>query len=150
MLSKCVISESTSQRGGHNSDNENTFLPKELAEIIANRQSRERVWHAQLIIFITFISNVDSTLASFKEDIKKKEVLTFKVNLWLAIANYAAADSSPAQPKISIYSRPSRGNGGGSSKEKIAMKKVAKPIPQKIIPPTVGSREPQWLVMGGW
>ncbi|POS84115.1 hypothetical protein EPUL_002931 [Erysiphe pulchra] len=132
--SKRLMQEKTSPKTGHNSDHANAFLPQELAEIIAIRQNRERAWHARLMICTTVISNVDSTLASFKEDVEKEEVVAFKAYLRLAIANYAAADSSPAPPIIPTHSQPSKSNGSGSDKEKNALRKVAIAIPQNIIP----------------
>ncbi|POS83658.1 hypothetical protein EPUL_004335 [Erysiphe pulchra] len=114
----------TSPKSDHNSDYANAFLPQEQAEIIAIRRSRERAWHARLMICITVISNVDSTLGSFKENIGKEEVVAFKAYLRLALANYAAADSSPAPPKILHTHDPL----------KSALKKVAIAIPQNTIP----------------
>ncbi|KHJ36056.1 putative eka-like protein [Erysiphe necator] len=78
------------------------FSQEELAEIIAFRQSRERAWHARFMICTTVISNVDSTLSSFTEDVEKEEVEAFKAYLRLAIANSAAADSPSAPSNIPI------------------------------------------------
>ncbi|POS82191.1 hypothetical protein EPUL_006573, partial [Erysiphe pulchra] len=77
---------------------------------------------------------MDSTLASFIEDLEKEEVVALKAYLRLAIANHAAADSSPAPPTIPTHSRSTKGNGSDSGKEKSALKKVAIAIPQNIIP----------------
>ncbi|POS82119.1 hypothetical protein EPUL_005750, partial [Erysiphe pulchra] len=78
--------------------------------------------------------NVDSTLASFKEDVEKEEVVAFKAYLRLAIANYAAADSSPAPPTIPTHSRPSKSNGSGYGKEKSAPKKKKARVSQSTKP----------------
>ncbi|KHJ30457.1 putative eka-like protein [Erysiphe necator] len=123
------------QNNGRNSFNiANAFLPQELADIIATRQRRERTCHARLMICTTVISNVESTLANFIEDIEKEEVAAFKAYLRLAIANYAAADSSTAPPKIPTHSRQAKSNATGSAKEKSVLKKVAIAIPQNIVP----------------
>ncbi|KHJ31861.1 putative eka-like protein [Erysiphe necator] len=85
--SKRLVPEKTSQASGHNSDNENAFLPEEQAEIIAIRQGREHAWHARLMICATVISNVESTLVNFTEEEEKEEVVAFKAYIRLAIAN---------------------------------------------------------------
>ncbi|POS82386.1 hypothetical protein EPUL_004785 [Erysiphe pulchra] len=66
----------------------NAFLPKELAEIVAVRQRRERAWHARLMICTTTISSLESKLEKFKYEIEVEEVVAFKAYLWLAIANF--------------------------------------------------------------
>ncbi|KHJ31294.1 putative eka-like protein [Erysiphe necator] len=86
------------------------------------------------MIFTTVISNVENTLANFIEDTETEEVVAFKAYLRLAIANYAAAGSSPAPPKIPTHSRPAKGNATGSAKEKSVLKKVAIAIPQIVVP----------------
>ncbi|KHJ30671.1 putative eka-like protein [Erysiphe necator] len=96
------------------------------------------------MICATVISNVESTLANFTEEEEKEEVVASKAYIRLAIANYAAADSSPAPPKIPIHSKPVKGNRSSSSKEKNALKKVAIAIPQKIVPQTV---EKSWATV---
>ncbi|KHJ30733.1 putative eka-like protein [Erysiphe necator] len=135
--SKRLVPEQTSQASGHNSDNGNVFLPEERAKITAIRQGRERAWHARLMICATVIIKVERILANFTEEEEKEEVVTFKAYIRLAIASYAAADSSPAPPKIPIHLKPVKGNRSSSSKEKNALKKVAIAIPQKIVPQTV-------------
>ncbi|KHJ35409.1 putative eka-like protein [Erysiphe necator] len=142
--SKRLVPEKTSQASGHNSDNANAFLPEELAEITAIRQSRERAWHSRLMICATVISYVESTLANLTEEEEKEEVVTFKAYIRLAIASYAAADSSPAPPKIPIHPKPVKGNRSSFSKEKNALKKVAIAIPQKIVTQTV---EKSWATV---
>ncbi|POS86106.1 hypothetical protein EPUL_002531 [Erysiphe pulchra] len=54
----------------------NAFLPKELAEIVAIRQLRERAWYARLMICTTAISSLESTLANLKDEIEVEEVAT--------------------------------------------------------------------------
>ncbi|POS82439.1 hypothetical protein EPUL_005781 [Erysiphe pulchra] len=94
----------------------NAFLPKELAEIVAIRQHRERAWHASLMICKTAISSIESTLANSKEEIEKEEVAAFKAYLQLAIANFAAVDSSPSPPQIPTHTRPTKGDRKGKDK----------------------------------
>ncbi|POS83818.1 hypothetical protein EPUL_005061, partial [Erysiphe pulchra] len=100
---------------------------KELAEIIATRQRRERAWHARLLIYSTVISYIDSTLAAFEDEIENEEAAAaaFKAYFELAIANSAAADSSPTPPKIPSRTRPMKISGYGSGKDKNIMKKGA-------------------------
>ena len=94
----------TTERPTQNSRNEfnieNAFLPKELAEIVVNRQRRERAWHARLMIYTTAISSIESTLAGFKGETEKEEVAAFKAYIQVAIANFAAIDKSSTPPKI--------------------------------------------------
>lgn len=100
----------------NNSDIANAFLPQELADIIATRQRRERAWHARLMICTTVISYLDSTLASFTNEIEKEEVVAFKAYLRQAISNFVAADSPPSPSRVPINTRPSKGNGKGKGK----------------------------------
>ncbi|POS82638.1 hypothetical protein EPUL_004536, partial [Erysiphe pulchra] len=103
----------------------NAFLPKELAEIFAIRQRRERAWHARLMICTTAISSIDSSFASFKDEIEKEEVEAFKAHIQVAIANFVAVDNSPTPPKIPTHSRPNKGSRYGPGKEKGTLKEVA-------------------------
>ncbi|POS82083.1 hypothetical protein EPUL_006589, partial [Erysiphe pulchra] len=97
---KCTIPDKAPPNDGKNTDKDNAFLPKELAEVIATRQRRERAGHARILIRTTVISCIDSTLASFEDEIEKEEVSAFKAFLGLAITKFAAADSSPTPPQI--------------------------------------------------
>ncbi|KHJ33976.1 putative eka-like protein [Erysiphe necator] len=108
----------------------NAFLPKELAEIVATRQRRERAWHARLMICTTTMSNIESTLVNFKDDVEKEEVEAFKAYLRLAIANFAAVDTSPNPPKVPTHSRPTKCSNYGLRKDKNILKNVAIATPQ--------------------
>ncbi|POS84992.1 hypothetical protein EPUL_004153, partial [Erysiphe pulchra] len=99
ILFKRTIPDKTPPNGGKKNVIDNAFLPKELAEVIATRQRRERAGHARILICATVISCIDSTLASFEDEIEK-EVSAFKAYLGLAITKFAAADSSPTPPQI--------------------------------------------------
>ncbi|KHJ34547.1 putative eka-like protein [Erysiphe necator] len=57
------------------------FIPQELAEIVAMRQCHERVWHARILICTSVISNIDSTLADFKNEISKDEAAALQIYL---------------------------------------------------------------------
>ncbi|KHJ36134.1 putative eka-like protein [Erysiphe necator] len=114
--SKCPLPDKISKNSSENTGNENVFLPKELAEIIATRQRRERAWHVRLMIFTTVLSNIDSTLANLDEDIEKEEAEAFKAYIRLAISNFAAADSAPTPPRVPIHTRPIKGNGNVKGK----------------------------------
>ncbi|POS85955.1 hypothetical protein EPUL_002856 [Erysiphe pulchra] len=81
------------QSSGENCDIANSFLPQELAEIIAIRQHRERAWHIRILIRATMISSIDSTLANFTEELEIEEVEAFKAYLRQAIANFATTAS---------------------------------------------------------
>ncbi|KAI0994594.1 hypothetical protein K3495_g13587 [Podosphaera aphanis] len=108
------------------------FLPKELAEIVAIRQRRERAWHARLMICTTAISSIESTLATFVDEIEVKEVAACKAYLQLAIANFAAVDNSPTPPppKIPTHSRPTRSSGHELRNDKTAANKLPVAIPR--------------------
>ncbi|KHJ36468.1 putative eka-like protein [Erysiphe necator] len=130
--SKRPVPEISIQNSTNNSDAANAFLPKELAEIVANRQRRERAWHARLMCCTTVISNIDSTLANITDDIEKEEAFALKAYLQLAIANFAAVDTSPAPPQIPSYSRPTKLSGHGSGKYKTTANEVTVAIPRTI------------------
>ncbi|KHJ34048.1 putative eka-like protein [Erysiphe necator] len=114
--SKRPVPENSIQNSTNNFDAANAFLPKELAEIVANRQRRERAWHARLMLCTT----------------RKKKLLLSKAYLLLAIANFAAIDTSPAPPQIPSYSRPTKFCGHGSGKYKTTAKEVTVTIPRTL------------------
>ncbi|KHJ31148.1 putative eka-like protein [Erysiphe necator] len=97
--SKRHITERPTSESSDKSNSRNAFFPKELADIIAIRQRRERAWHARLLICTTIISSIDSALANFQDEIEK-EVVAFKAYLRQAIASFAATDSSPSPPLV--------------------------------------------------
>lgn len=109
-------------------DMENAFLPKELAEVIATRQRRERTWHVRVMICTTFLRNIDSTLANLVEGIEKEEAEAFKAYLSLAISNFVAAESFPSPPNVPRHTRPSKGNGNGNKNGKETDKNLAKKV----------------------
>ncbi|POS82700.1 hypothetical protein EPUL_003942 [Erysiphe pulchra] len=119
-----------------NSNIANAFIPQELAEIIATRQRRERAWHARLITCTTAISNLDSTLANFTEEIEIEEAAALKSYLRQAVANFAAADSLTSPPCVPSHTRPNKANGKGKDKDlntkTNTTKKVAVATPKNI------------------
>ncbi|KHJ34443.1 putative eka-like protein [Erysiphe necator] len=115
--SKPTLPDQISKNSNQNTGNENAFLPKELAEIIATRQRRERVWHVRLMICTTVLSNIDSTFANLDEDIEKEEAEAFRAYLRLAIPNFTAVDSDPSPPRVPIHTRPNKANGNVKEKE---------------------------------
>ncbi|KHJ36396.1 putative eka-like protein [Erysiphe necator] len=127
--------ERPQQNNKNESDVANAFLPRELAEIVAMRQRRERAWHARIMICTTVYSNIESTLANFSDEIEKEEVITFKAYLRQAIANFAAVDNSPTPPKIPSHSKLTKGSGSGSGKGKSVEKNVAVATPKLPKPP---------------
>ncbi|KHJ31113.1 putative eka-like protein [Erysiphe necator] len=116
--SKRPIAERPTQNGKDIFETQNAFLPKELADVIATRQLRERTWHARLMICTTAISNIDSTLKKFQYEVEKEEVVAFKAYLRPAIANFAAVDTSPVPPQIPSHTFPSKSGAYGSGKSK--------------------------------
>ncbi|KHJ30438.1 putative eka-like protein [Erysiphe necator] len=64
------------------------------------RQRRERAWHARILICTCVISNIDSTLADFKDEILKEEAAALQIYLQQAISKFAAHDSSPTPSPI--------------------------------------------------
>ncbi|KHJ34852.1 putative eka-like protein [Erysiphe necator] len=135
--SKRPITERPTSDSSDKSAFRNAFFPKELADIIAIRQRRERTWHARLLICTTIISSIDSTLANFQDEIEKEEVVAFKAHLRQAIASFAAIDSSPSPPRVPVHTRPNKGgrnsNGKGKDIDKISTKKVAVATPKIIL-----------------
>ncbi|POS83908.1 hypothetical protein EPUL_004747, partial [Erysiphe pulchra] len=111
--SKRPVIERTTQNDKDKFEIQNAFLPKELAVIIATRQHREQ-----------------STLVNFNDDIEKEEVEAFKAYLRLAIANFAAVDTSPTPRKVPTHFRPTKYSSNGSGKDKNFVKKVAIATPR--------------------
>ncbi|KHJ32274.1 putative eka-like protein [Erysiphe necator] len=73
------------------------------------------------------ISYLDSSLVNFTNEIEKEEVAAFKAYLRQAIANFAAADSSPSPPQVPIHTRPKKGSGKGIDKNLKIKTTVATP-----------------------
>ncbi|POS84907.1 hypothetical protein EPUL_002833, partial [Erysiphe pulchra] len=154
---KRTILERHSQSSDENCDIANAFLPQELAEIITTRQRRERTWHACILICTLMISSTDRTLANFTEELEIEEVVAFKAYLRQAVANFAAAESSPSQPHIPSHTHPNNCNGILSSKNKNIKntKKVvvAAPAPNRkkyqevILPKIPQSSEKTWATV---
>ncbi|KHJ32970.1 putative eka-like protein [Erysiphe necator] len=115
----------------------NAFFPKELPDIIAIRQRRERAWHARLLVCTTIISSIDSALANLQDEIEKEEAVAFKAYLRQVIASFAATDSSPSPPRVPVHTRPNKGggnsNGKGKDIDKISTKKVSVATPKIIL-----------------
>ncbi|POS83608.1 hypothetical protein EPUL_004980, partial [Erysiphe pulchra] len=81
------------------------YLPRELANIIEARQRQERAWNIRFSTCASISSNIDSTLAIFKEDIEKEEADVIRKHLQKAIACLAASDNIPQPPKMPIESK---------------------------------------------
>ncbi|KHJ35558.1 putative eka-like protein [Erysiphe necator] len=70
------------------------------------------------MICTTVISSIDTTLAIFTIEEEKEEIVAFKTYLNLAIANFAATDTSPTPTRVPLHSRPNKGNRNECSKGK--------------------------------
>ncbi|POS85720.1 hypothetical protein EPUL_002654, partial [Erysiphe pulchra] len=90
----------------------------------------ERARHARLMICTTAIGNIESTLENFKDEIEREEVVAFKAYLRLAIANFAAVDTSPVPPQIPSHTRPKRNGVHGSGNGRNGLNKVAIATPR--------------------
>ncbi|KHJ36181.1 putative eka-like protein [Erysiphe necator] len=126
---KRPIPERPPQNNKNSSDVTNSYLPRELAEIVANRQHRKRVWHAHLMICTTIHSCIESNLLNFLNEIEKEEAAAFKDYIHTAITNFAAVDSSPSPPQIPAHTRPTKGDG--TVKDESFAKKAVIALPQK-------------------
>ena len=49
------------------------YLPREIIDLIKTRQSQEKFWQTRLAICTSVVSNIDSTLSSFKDESGQKE-----------------------------------------------------------------------------
>ncbi|KHJ30050.1 putative eka-like protein [Erysiphe necator] len=82
-------------------------LPKishnDSGEKMTNR--RERAWHARILICTGVISNINSTLADFKDEISREEATAFQIQLRQAISKFAALDSLPTPTPPPIPSK---------------------------------------------
>ncbi|POS82261.1 hypothetical protein EPUL_005424, partial [Erysiphe pulchra] len=75
-------------------------------------------------------ASIGSTLAIFEDEIGKEEASAFKVYLGLAIAKFAAADSSSTPPQILSHTHPNKVNGQGLGKGKNFAKNIAVATPR--------------------
>ncbi|KHJ35435.1 putative eka-like protein [Erysiphe necator] len=131
--SKRPVTERPNQNGKEKPETQNAFLPKELADVIATRQRRQRAWHARLMICTTAICYIESALENFKDEVEKEEVLAFKAYLRMAIANFAAVENSPVPPQIPSLTRINKSGAYGSENGKNGLKKVAIATPRAPI-----------------
>ena len=76
--SKLVLPEALHSANEENIKNTSSFLPQELAEIVAIRQRRERAWHTRVMICISAISSIESMLAGFQDEVGKEEASAFQ------------------------------------------------------------------------
>ncbi|POS86558.1 hypothetical protein EPUL_002249, partial [Erysiphe pulchra] len=117
---------------GEEISNVSKFIPQELAEIVATRQRRERVWHARILICKSVISNIDSTLADFKDEISREEATAFQVYLRQAISKFAAHDSLPTPPPPPIPSKSFQMKQSGIPNPKLPNKPIVVATPITI------------------
>ncbi|KAI1005500.1 hypothetical protein K3495_g2710, partial [Podosphaera aphanis] len=118
------------------------YLPREIREIVEQRQRRERAWHVRLGICTSVICNIDSTLAAYKDEVEKEEANLIRNYLQQAIARLAASEFIPKPPAIPLQSKPSRADGlfqrtettkkKGSENIPIPSSYCKIPLPQKI------------------
>ncbi|POS82205.1 hypothetical protein EPUL_005827 [Erysiphe pulchra] len=141
--SKRPVTDNATQNDKDKFEIQNAFLPKKLVEIFDIRQRRERAWHARLMICTSVISNIESTLSNFKDEIEKEEASAFRAYLQLAIANFAAVDTTPTPPKIPTHSRPNKSSVYRLGTDKTAVKKVALATPRNILSVDSSERKAQ-------
>ncbi|KHJ36233.1 putative eka-like protein [Erysiphe necator] len=122
---------------------ENVLGPKELANVKATRQRRERAGHLRLMLSTTVINNIDSTLAVFVDEIEKKQAAAFNAYIQLAIANSAASDSTPSPPRIPTHTRPSMSSGSSTGYNKNVMKKVTIATHRNLVDTALNSANAQ-------
>ena len=137
--SKRVLTEAPQIAGGESTENAYTFLPRELSDVIAIRQRRERAWHARLMICTSAISCVEGFLASFQDGIEKEEAGIFLAYFHQVVSKFAACDASPPPPPIPTHSRPKK--GGFTFNSKLPNKPVVVATP-KVIPTPSTRHEP--------
>ena len=76
--SKRVLPEALHSANEKNIKSTSSFLPQELAEIVAIRQRRERAWHTRIMICTSAISSIESMLAGFQDEVGKEEASAFQ------------------------------------------------------------------------
>lgn len=81
------------------------------------------------MICTTAISNIDSTLENFKNEVEREEFVAFMPNLWLAIAKFAAVDNSPTPPQFPSHTCPNKSGAYGSGNGKNGLNEIAITIP---------------------
>lgn len=93
------------------------------------------------MICTTAISSIESNIANFEDEIEKEEVAAFKVNLQLAIANFAAVGTSHTPSQSLLHTQTTEGSSFGLGKDNSIVNKVAVAIPRipKILASDGGS-----------
>ncbi|KHJ31409.1 putative eka-like protein [Erysiphe necator] len=99
-----------------------SYLPKDIREIIEQRRRRERAWHVRLSICTSVISNIESTLLVYKNDIEKEEADLVRNYLQQAIALLAASDNAPKSPPIPHQTKPLKSKSVSQGKDIIKNK----------------------------
>ncbi|POS82055.1 hypothetical protein EPUL_006593, partial [Erysiphe pulchra] len=95
------------------------------------------------MICTSVISNIESTLSNFKDEIEKEEASAFRAYLQLAIANFAAVDTTPTPAKIPTHSRPNKSSVYRLGTDKTAAKKAALVTPRSILSVDLSERKAQ-------
>ncbi|POS83235.1 hypothetical protein EPUL_006328, partial [Erysiphe pulchra] len=71
----------------------------ELAEIFIARQRQERAWQIRLLVCTSFISGIESTVASSHDGNEKEIAKTIQTYLRNAISEFAASETTPLLSK---------------------------------------------------
>ncbi|VDB89181.1 Bgt-60046 [Blumeria graminis f. sp. tritici] len=93
--SKRANPKSCHEATAENVNDANEFLPRELAQIIEERQRRELAWHARIMMCTCAISSIESALSGFMKDIEKDEATAIRDYLCKAISKYSASEAAP-------------------------------------------------------
>ncbi|KHJ33377.1 putative eka-like protein [Erysiphe necator] len=99
-----------------------SYLPKDIREIIEQRRRRERALHVRLSICLSVISNIESTLLVYKNDMEKEEADLVRNYLQQAIELLAASDNAPKSPPIPHQTKPLKSKSFSQGKDIIKNK----------------------------
>lgn len=110
-------------------NNDSNYLPQEFSEVLRLQQRRERIWRARMMICTSMISNIDSSIANFQEELEKDEAKAIQAYLREAIVKYAASEGIPPPPPVPTHSRPTKG--------KSFSKNIRPSKPVQVVAPSV-------------
>ncbi|POS84007.1 hypothetical protein EPUL_004460 [Erysiphe pulchra] len=102
-------------------------------ELSQESQAPSTVTSQKLPPISQFLPYSSSTLANLTNEIEKEEVVVFRACLRQAIANFAATDSLPSPPRVSINTWPNKGNENRKENDKNLTKKIAVATPRIVL-----------------
>ncbi|KAI1003629.1 hypothetical protein K3495_g4582 [Podosphaera aphanis] len=96
------------------------------------------------MICTSVISNIDSLLANFNEEIEKEKGIAFQTYFRQVISLFVASEAAPTPPPAPTYSRPSKGSK--INKTNFSYKSAVVAVPHVALAPVRAGKQTQTSV----